>query len=459
MAVRSSPRADVLVLGAGPAASLAALRLAREGRSVCLVGRPDTRPRWEGASPRVVALLAAEGLTTDAIGPAVRRTARWAGLPTAANAEHPVDRCALDRDLLALARAGGVAVIEADVTALRGTAATTSAGDFTAPRVIEARGRRAPAGAGARRGPATLAIAGWVAPADAATVAAGPGTALTATAMGWQWQLAPGDGRLWVQICLDAADARAGTAAAWAAFQSQPGLGQLPLPVAPLVRGSALRLTAPVLDPDCLRVGDAAVALDPLSGHGLFWALSSALMVPPLLAAIEAGEAELAQRFYADRVTATFWRQSRISRDFHALVHDAAGSAAGGTTAGPFWSARAAWPDSLPAHPGREAPALARRIIVADGRLVEAEVLLTPQEPDGVAFVRGLPLAPVLARFGPGPLPDPAAFAAACPALSPAEAGFLHGWLASRGVGLAAPDPATIFPLPPTETQPVETQP
>ncbi|WP_116133494.1 NAD(P)/FAD-dependent oxidoreductase [Tropicimonas sp. IMCC34043] len=444
MAQSAKSSTEVLVLGAGPAASLAAIRLARAGAHVHLIGRPDPRPRIEGASPRVVALLRHEGLDTEAFGPPLRRRADWAGLPAAPNTEHPVDRQVLDRDLLELARASGVRVTPAEIASVRGPVASTSAGEIRARHIVEARGRRAPSTERAQRGPATIAIAGWVAGAGDRQA---PGTALVATPLGWQWRVETGTGRRWVQICLDASAAKYGAAAAWAVFHAQPGVTPQAFPAGARARACELRLTAPRLDPARLRVGDAAVAIDPLSGHGLFWALSSALMAPPLLAAIDAGREDLARRFHADRVTETFWRQARISRDFHALAAAVHGTA--------FWRVRATWPDALPAHAERTAPESARKVILRDGVLTEAEVLLTPQEPAGAAFVRGLPLAPVLDRFGTGPLPEAADFAAALPQFSPAEAGFLHAWLASRGMPVAGPVP----PFQPMETQPVETQP
>ncbi len=61
----------------------------------------------------------------------------------------------------------------------------------------------------------------------------------------------------------------------------------------------------------------------------------------------------------------------------------------------PFWSRRAAFPDDLPLEPGAPRDRIARRIVVEDGKLVEAEVLITPHLPGGVAWVEGQPAAAV----------------------------------------------------------------
>ena len=55
---------DVLVIGAGPAGSVVAGRLAAAGARVALVGAA-ARAGWEGLSSRSLALLAEEGLEGD----------------------------------------------------------------------------------------------------------------------------------------------------------------------------------------------------------------------------------------------------------------------------------------------------------------------------------------------------------------------------------------------------------
>ena len=71
-----------------------------------------------------------------------------------------------------------------------------------------------------------------------------------------------------------------------------------------------------------------------------------------------------------------------------------------------------------------------------DGRLVEAEALVTPRDPDGVAFVAGREIAPLLRRLGASPLPGRAEFCARIlPEAPPAQARLIHDWLTDRGIG------------------------
>jgi 2-polyprenyl-6-methoxyphenol hydroxylase-like FAD-dependent oxidoreductase len=380
----------------------------------------------------VAGLLARLELAAEGLAPAVPRQVDWGALRTAQNREHPVDRVRFDEGLLAQASDEGVEVIRAPVTRLDAAARRLTLADgreVTAGRLVEARGRRAPGGAGRRRGPPTVALVAEDPDPQAAV------SRLEARAEGWIWRAALPDGRGVIQVVAGpAGPGWAGLAAAWAGVTGEA------LPDAVRATAAEMRLTAPVLDPACLRVGDAAIAIDPLSGHGLFWALSSALILPPVLAALEAGQADLARRFWAERAAATFLRQARVGRDFHRR--------AGFDT--PFWAARAAWPDDLPPHPEVAAPVLRRCIVVEAGRLVEAEAVVTPNAPEGAAFLLGRPLVPLLRALAARPA-TPETLAPLLPGRGAADIRAAADWLAAAGL----PDPRLL----PELTRPLEAVP
>lgn len=411
---------DAAIAGGGPAGALAAILLARAGLCVALATLPVGVRRIEGLSPRVAALVARLGLPDAGVGAAVPRQSLWGERDGAFNREHPVDRAIFDAALLELAATEGVQVLRARVARLepdRGVM-ETSAGPISARLLIEARGRRAPAARGRLRGPAGLAIAGWSdgeARSRVSQVAARPG--------GWVWQMPVAGRGTWVQVVTDAARARTlPLPALWAEIAGEA----VRFPASAQRAAGELRLNAPDLPEGLLVLGDAAVAMDPLSGHGLFWAFSSALAAVPMALDILEGDGALARRFHRERVVSAFWRQARVGRDLYRLAGQA----------GPFWAERGAWPDDAPAHAELAAPQRARRVVVAGGRLAEADVLLTPEEPDGVAFVAGQPLAPVLDRLRGGPLPDAETFGRTItPALAPETSRLMHGWLAARGLG------------------------
>jgi len=425
---------DCVVAGGGPAGAFAAREMTRAGRKVLIVDPATGRPRLEGLSERVAQLLRSRGLE-DALATAsapAPRSVDWAGLKRSANGERLVRRPAFDAALRRAAVDAGAELIRARVGRIgkadpeQGVTLKLSTGETVAARLmIDARGRQAPS---SRRlkGPQTLSISGHV---EAAPVSAR--THVAAAPEGWLWLAeVPGFGR-WLQISV-AAGSLAGTGEAAlrdrvTRFLSQPGIGDLAGPLgfrSPLLaRNAGLVLSAPELKLPVIPVGDAAVAIDPLSGHGLFWALSSALAaVPMALTVLEnpVQGAELAARFYRDRVVETFWRQARVARDFYRLERGYADE--------PFWAGRAVWPDDEPVHAVPQSAALERRVVVENNRLAERDVLITLQDPGGVAFVAGLPVGDLAGFIGMGPaatpLPDNP---------SPALQAALQ-WLESRGL-------------------------
>lgn len=437
-------RYDVAIAGGGPAGAAAAILLVRAGLRVALVDAGCAPERIEGAGVRLVAVLKAQGMTLEGIGPPMPRHTRWGGEDRPVNREHAVLRPVFDAALRRQAADEGVRVVAGLVERVRPGCLRLASGEpIGAGLVVEARGRRAPVGAERLRGPATVAIGGFVEGAGED----GAGSAVAARPNGWSWSIGAPDGRIWRQVTLDAVAVREGIAAGWSAVDAGP------LPKRPVVRAAELRLAAPVLDPALLRIGDAAVAMDPLSGHGLFWALASALHAVPMAFAMLSGDIDKAARFHRERVVETFFRQARVGRD----LHRASG------LDGPFWRARCGWPPGSAAHEIPDtglagmgsadmgmpagvaagtrtsaAPHVRRRIVVRDARLAEADVLVTAQDPGGVAFVNGREIVPILARAGRGPLPDRETFAARLvPEIPADEAGRIHDWLVTRGVTTA----------------------
>ncbi len=147
-----------------------------------------------------------------------------------------------------------------------------------------------------------------------------------------------------------------------------------------------------LVEPARIRIGDAALALDPLSGHGVFEALASATAAVPVVTTLlrRPADAALARAFYEERVEQAFLRFARTARDFYRLEErwrDA-----------PFWQARRDWPDNLPAHPRHRSARRRSAIkpVIEDGFVVAREVIVTADQPRGVFTVDGVPLVPLL---------------------------------------------------------------
>jgi hypothetical protein len=160
-------------------------------------------------------------------------------------------------------------------------------------------------------------------------------------------------------------------------------------------RSSTAILNPQVCGDNWIRVGDAAMAVDPLSGNGIFQSLSSALQAPVVINTLlrKPERAALAQRFHQQRVEQLFLRFARIGRDFYADELR--------WPEQPFWRARRQWPDTELAH----APAnfaslrIERAPVLRDGFVDEAEVVITADQPLGIWHVQGVELAPLLRRL------------------------------------------------------------
>jgi menaquinone-9 beta-reductase len=131
------------------------------------------------------------------------------------------------------------------------------------------------------------------------------------------------------------------------------------------------------------RVGDAALALDPLSGQGVYEALRGArLVATAVISVIRGGDSQPAQRFVAERQ-----EESWISG-----VRTAAGFYRENADRGAFWSETAAAYERLLPSAAPGAPRVERRPVLSGGRFVERDVIVTSQHPRGVWHVADVPL-------------------------------------------------------------------
>lgn len=435
--------ADVLVAGAGPAGATAALGLARLGYTVCVVGMPRPFDACEGISRRVVEALQHAGFLAalEQIPPPGLREVDWNGERRAQNTESLIWRPAFDAALIPDLRDAGVRVVQARIATLLHDDGVpgmrlSDGTELRARIVLEARGRAAPQGrAVGMRGPATLAVL-----QRARGPRARPGSSVFACPDGWVWLARLADGQHYVQFCV-AADApdlpkRPGLAA-WtreriaALPQAQAWLEGCESAGPPTARASTALLHARPWEHGVLRVGDAAMAVDPLSGNGIFQSLSSATTAPAVVHTLlqRPADAALALGFHAARLRETFLRFARIGRDFHAAETRWAEQ--------PFWQARAQWPDAEPAH--ELLPRIvgaAHRPVIEDGFIREREVMITTGQPLGVWRVEGVEVAPLLRELPHEPAAQAAALAQRVDAAtgSPAQRRHLETWLLRHGL-------------------------
>ncbi|OMQ29654.1 NAD(P)/FAD-dependent oxidoreductase [Pseudomonas putida] len=397
----------IVILGAGPAGSAVALGLRRLGYAVTLVSEWRRFAALEGVSVRVLEAMRGAGLhqaLADATLPSQRQV-HWNGQQHAQNVEFLLDRPTFDRGLREDLRAAGVTLIEGRVLGVQ----SSSGGHqvqiegrevLTADFLVEARGRQAPALGKGLRGPETVSLLNrWQGT---------PG--ITASAVesledGWAWMARRDDGQCYWQWTVDVASVglpgkaqlleycrqrRRASAVAQAFFA-----GEVEADLQLHARSSTAILSPQVCADKWIRVGDAAMAVDPLSGNGVFQSLSSALQASAVINTLlrKPERAALAQRFHQQRVEQLFLRFARIGRDFYADEQR--------WLEQPFWQARRQWPDAEVAHAEADFSALRieRAPVLRDGFVDEAEVVITADQPLGIWHVQGVELAPLVRRL------------------------------------------------------------
>lgn len=421
---------EVLIAGGGPAGAALAMLLHRAGRRVTLVGRIRDYRAIEGISRRSLQALAGLGLrraAACAVGPLPRRVT-WGNEARAPNAEWLLPRPAFDAALLADLREAGIPVIEARIRALAsdGDRARLSLADgrvLTAPWGVEARGRAA-----ARRqfrDAAPWSTPAWIlrGEAHAPTPAS---AALSLPGGGWAWWSRL-EGQQYLQLALPEATLRRARRAPDAWLAAQPALAELwgEAPIRHHYQRPSLMGRTRVREGRLWRLGDAAMAIDPLSGQGIFNALSSAHGLAPVVNSLLEGRpiAPL-ERFHQRRQDAQYWRFARAGRDFY---RQAAYHAVMSGDPAPYWAARCHWPDHQPLHLPEpwENVRVARELAIVGPRLAERELVVTPDQPLGIQAVAGIPLAPLVSAMQAG---DQEAARALLIAAGPAAPALVRWW-------------------------------
>ena len=398
------PDTDVAVIGAGPAGIAAARGLLAEGLRVTVIdpGLPPAS-RVESLPPHGIALAVALGLgpalDQARLGQASAMRLHWRERPETREfgPDGPLllDKAMLYRGLRDLVPPE--CLLQARVRSVQGDGDRVLVrhrqGNLSARFVIDARGSaglRAPRGRGAAQ--VALSFSGRAGHA--------PGTCgmlLQALADGWLWASLLADGSLSGALFLAASGLAGRDASARAAVLRQHLQDSvLGLP-ANLVTGTAvpamLRTADDSLaDPLVLRIGDAALARDPIAAHGLVHALRSGAQAAAAAATIldPSGQADAARAFVRDRHREAV----RTAREATARAH---GDQAQHRSA--FWSA--APPVPVPEAPGwpplsqpLSLSAPCRTAMLDKGRIGWAEAIRLPQS--GQAVPR---FGPVTAAF------------------------------------------------------------
>ncbi|WP_286239221.1 flavin-dependent monooxygenase QhpG [Neptuniibacter halophilus] len=440
-----SQQREIVILGGGPSGAAVALGLQKLGyERITLVTEARPFKAMEGISERVV-----EGLRGAGFQHALKdlpepgpRFVTWNGESNQANTERLIDRVLFDQSLMMDLAMQGVHVIQGRVKGVKSAEfgheiQVESCGQpivLQADFLVEARGRAAPGGQLKRlRGAETVSLLQYWQGSEMERR-----SAVQSFDRGWAWLASDGLGRRYLQLTFDVASAALPEKNRLVEFCNEQllRLDQ----AAPFLSGAEptgelhARTSTPVLceeasGPNWIRVGDAAMSVDPLSGNGIFQTLSSSLQAPAVINTLlnKPSQARLAQQFHQLRITELFYRFARIGRDFYAMEQQ--------WPEQPFWQGRSHWPDDQPLHLPADIDQVqvCQRPVVNHGFVQMVDVVTTPDQPLGIWHLSGTPLAPVVTAYRSSrDLPELLSRLAAG-GLSEPQQKMVLGWLQQQG--------------------------
>lgn len=357
---RPCQRVDICVIGAGPAGSALAIRLAQLGYSVCVIERLVFPRSHVGESlsagvwPQLELLGADRAIAAAGFWPCRTLLVQWEG-DTPARREFGapggllVDRGCFDALLLDRARANGVHLMQPAAVRMCERhdqhwhlTIETANGilALVAHFLVDASGRSAALrGRRRRTGPRTLALFGYwrggLLPRE---------PQIRAASDAWYWGIPLPDGTYNAMVFVDAADFRARRAASleisYVSLVGRSGLmaGCRGAGLSGPVRAADATsyLDSDSIGPRSIKIGEAALALDPLSSSGVQKAintsLAAAVVVNTLLRCPL--QANAATRFYTRNLIEASDRHRSWAAGYYAL--------AAATRPGRFWQTRAA---------------------------------------------------------------------------------------------------------------------
>jgi flavin-dependent dehydrogenase len=453
------------VVGGGPAGSTFAARMAQLGHEVWLVERArfPRRHLGEALTPGVLPLLQMTGAHASIGSARFRRVRRvhveWESGPQVREEPHErgliVDRGEFDRLLIEHARKLGVRILQPATIRQRDRrgagwhVVVDSDGGVVPLRadlLADATGRAT--GRSTSRtwaGPSTLALHAYWRAADLPTE-----PRIEAGADAWYWGVPLPDGTYNTLVFADAARSRAIRGTLAERFRGLLSRSRLfaqcrnPALASPI---SAINAT-PYVDRECagptlLKVGDAALSLDPLSSSGvqkaIQGALSAAIVANTLLRRADSTQAAL--QFYRSSLEESSERHRRWAAGHYGKVARQGG--------GTFWQERAGGlTDDPPDEPSVAAAAsflpsatvgLSRQLEFVDLPCIEGDfvtvkaALRHPTISGAIAYLGGHALAPLLRELPAGL--TPMQIAQSWSDRIPLDRGLaITGWMLDRGL-------------------------
>lgn len=397
---------NICVLGSGPAALTSALLLKNAGYYVEVFGAPRQVFAVEGMSTRTLNGLINAGFkgAGNFVGARHRRVSVWQGKYVEANGEFVIQRRNFDRHYAKFLRSIGVPIHEIDVNEValpdggwgvrfKGNSAPVGIACRRFDFLVDARGSGAPKSLNnLMTGPLGLSI---TCPFNNGAPIDGQYTYVEPFKDGWAWAVHHSDGSGSIQIIVDCENIKDGIKDVGVFFkQSLSQLGvtldrigcDYVLDSSVSYRGFCPTLRGRIVTQNSIRVGDSCYSGDPMSGHGMFEAVSGAFAALPVINTLlfRPDQNRSAIQFYSDRAKRIF--VSRMKKGAEIYASEARWNDR------PFWRKRSFFTSKLFVEDSLPQPGFFREPVVENGYIVERYVARSNTHPRGVRFIGGVDL-------------------------------------------------------------------
>lgn len=401
---------DIAVLGGGPAACVTAKGLSELGYKVILLTKTNKNERIEGVSERTVQALRQLGFkhALKTLSRPTSRDAMWGGEQRAENKEYISHRCSFDEALLTTITHSSVELTIGNIGqcayqstdnntghwSIAFTPVSTTTESIRCRFLVEARGRSAPKpSSGSIRGPATLSISQAYQFPNLH-----PHSAVRSFDAGWAWLAVNHLGRGRLQLMVDAKlgagitnlSSRYDTflhgcdwAKQWLTHAKPIGR--------PQACGAGMQLSQQLVTPTMLRVGDAAMAPDPLSGQGVYEAIGGALSAIPTINTLlnHPERIDLAINFYSERCIDRFYAIKKVAEEFYRQEQRYPKSE--------FWNKRVGIEEQADLLDDLASKSFVTEKAVVENNVIERRsVIVSKQYPRGVFCIAGIPVVELL---------------------------------------------------------------
>lgn len=325
----------IIILGAGPSGVVCAIGLKKVGFEVILISKKRPFDAIEGFSLRTIEGLKKAGCVNalNTISYKAKREATWNNIKYDKNFEFIVERKLFDDALLLDAKKHGVEIIRGAGRIICEKSLTIKVIKknilLKASFIVDARGRMSPRNILKKSKDTVSYLVKYNHKNNDCK------TSLITEESGWVWRVAYGENSNYLQLTTSPSKSKEMLEKIMTVEEKENITCEYKI----ITREASSYLSKTIISNTHIRIGDAACAVDPLSGNGVFQSLSTALISPYVINTILKGskaDKTAAKSFFKERVSDIFNRYSRMGREFYSLEKQFKNK---------FWLERSSWPD------------------------------------------------------------------------------------------------------------------